>query len=168
MPFAGIQLYLNTFKEWGMKKLVIIFLIVLISLAGGAGAVYMVMKPEPEPVPEEEMVELTEEEIADLEPLYMSLDPKFTITYNTPSGLRYLQLSLDVMTYEQDVLDDIKLNMPAVRNNIILLLSSQDFNALASSIGKQALRTAVLNTVQSSINDTSPLQEVFFTNFILQ
>ena len=153
-----------------MKLVIIIAVAVLVAGGGGAAAAMLLLGSDNE----SEIVESAEGEIVEPEvveetrdPIYWTLDPKFTITYNA-GGLRYLQVSMEVMSYEQKAIDSMIANMPAVRNAVIMLLSAQEFESLTTMEGKEALRASVLDTVQGAIRSQEKLEEVFFTSFILQ
>lgn len=153
-----------------MKKIIIIVVAVLVAGVGGAASAVLILGSDSDA----DVVESVEGEAAEPEvveetrdPIYWSLDPKFTITYNA-GGLRYLQLSMEAMSYEQKAIDSLKANMPAVRNSVIMLLSAQEFESLTSMEGKEALRGSVLETVQQAIRSDEQLEEIFFTTFILQ
>ena len=79
-----------------------------------------------------------------------------------------MQLEIDVMSFEEEAIDKVFHNMPAVRNDIILLLSGQDFHNLATVEGKEALRLAVLESIQQSARTDLVIENVFFTTFIMQ
>lgn len=151
-----------------MKKIILIVVIALVTGIGGAAAAFLLLGGEETAEPGESVAAepaAPAEESRD--PIYWSLDPKFTITYNV-DGLRYLQVSMEVMSYEQSAIDSLKANMPAVRNSVIMLLSAQDFESLVDVEGKETLRGDVLETVQAAIRSDEKLEDVFFTTFIMQ
>ena len=57
-----------------------------------------------------------------------------------------------------------------MRNRLIMLLSDQDFDALRTVEGKEALRQDVLNAVNEVLKMSGPdsVQDVYFTSFVLQ
>ena len=105
---------------------------------------------------------------------YLTLDPPFIVNFVHKGTLRYLQLSLDLMYHDELVISQIKEQMPEVRNDLILLFSSQDFETLNTLEGKEKLREDVLLAVNSAI-EVDPANpgpaaggEVYFTNFVMQ
>ena len=62
-------------------------------------------------------------------------------------------------------------HMPLVRNNVVMILSSQDFEVMRTPEGKDALRQAVLEEIQSILTDETGdagVEQVLFTNFVMQ
>ncbi|MGV3592825.1 MAG: flagellar basal body-associated FliL family protein [Gammaproteobacteria bacterium] len=107
-------------------------------------------------------------------PHYLTLDPPFIVNFVHRGSLRYLQLSLDLMYLDESVIGRIQEQMPEVRNDLILLFSSQDFETLSTLEGKEKLRSDVLLAVNKAI-DIDPASpgaaeggEVYITNFVMQ
>ena len=147
-------------------KIVIIALVVVI-LLGGGGAAFFLMKGGDEPeVAEggEEMMKM--EELPD--PLYVSLNPAFMVTFKNGSSLRYLQTELSVMAFEEEVIKEIEMNRPAVRNKILMHISSQDYDMLESVDGREALRESVKIAVQETLRTELPVEEIYFNTFVMQ
>lgn len=155
-----------------MKKIIIIVAVVVLLVGGGAAAYFMLIKDSSEPVldadgkPIEQAAPVEEEK----DPIYLGLDPAFVVNYERNGSIRYLQLSLQVMSYEQPAIDKVSANMPAVRNALILLLSAQDYEALATLEGKEGLRLEVLDSVNEVVRlkGDAKVNEVFFTAFVMQ
>src|SRR5690606_21588600 len=85
-------------------------------------------------------------------PHYLTLDPPFIVNFVHRGSLRYLQLSLDLMYLDTSVISRIEQQMPEVRNDLILLFSSQDFDTLSTLAGKEKLRADVLVAVNKAID----------------
>lgn len=107
-------------------------------------------------------------------PHYLTLDPPFIVNFVHRGSLRYLQLSLDLMFLDEGVIGQVQEQMPEVRNDLILLFSSQDFETLSTLEGKEKLRADVLLAVNKAI-DIDPANpgpaaggEVYITNFVMQ
>lgn len=124
----------------------------------------------------DEAVELDEDgnPILPKTPHYLTLDPPFIVNFVHRGSLRYLQLSLDLMYNDASVIGRIEQQMPEVRNDLILLFSSQDFETLSTLEGKEKLRADVLLAVNKAI-DVDPANpgpaaggEVYITNFVMQ
>ena len=60
--------------------------------------------------------------------------------------------------------------MPAIRDGLITLFSSQDFAALKTVEGKDALRADALKAVNKALGLTPPdgIEKIYFENFVLQ
>jgi flagellar FliL protein len=152
-------------KPAGGKAKWIVLALVLLVGAGGAAWFFLAgpgaqndatEEPEPEPEPEKE-------------PIYLPME-RFTVNFDDGGRIRYVQADMQLMAFDQALIDRASRNMPAIRNRLILLLSDQDFAALRSVEGKEALR----ETVRAAVNETletpaqDGIQAVFFTSFVLQ
>jgi flagellar FliL protein len=105
---------------------------------------------------------------------YLTLDPPFIVNFVHRGSLRYLQLSLDLAYHDETVIAQIQEQMPEVRNDLILLFSSQEFETLSTLEGKEKLRSDVLLAVNNAI-DVDPTAPgpaeggaVYITNFVMQ
>mgnify|MGYP003630138983 FL=1 len=156
-----------------MKK-VLIAVAVLLLLGGGAGA-YFLLQGEDEvaapggaqPAGAGQAQPAAEPEG---EPTYLSLNPAFVVNFEHNGSVRYLQIELQVMAYSEAALQKVAANMPAVRNTLILLFSSQDYAALTTLEGKESLRKAVIDAINKQLRLTGDdrVLEAFFTNFVVQ
>jgi flagellar FliL protein len=76
------------------------------------------------------------------------------------------------MTRDPIMLDLIKNNEPAVRNDLVLLFSSQENAALLSNEGKEKLRQAALEAIRKVVaaegGDPKLIESVYFTSFVIQ
>ena len=74
------------------------------------------------------------------------------------------------MAYDQAVLDKVAANIPAVRNNLIMLFSGEDYDYLTTLEGKENLRQEVLGSINQVVRfkGKSGVKEVFFTGFVMQ
>lgn len=103
--------------------------------------------------------------------VYLPLDPPFVVNFENSEEARFLQVSMEVMARDSDVLEAVKKHMPAIRNNLVLLLSSQEYKTLSSFAGKEAVRTAALAEIQKILNEYTGkpgVEAVYFTGFVMQ
>lgn len=150
-----------------MKKGIIIGVVVALLVGGGVAAFFLLQDDAPDPaVAGEEGVVVEPER----EPLYRPLSPAFIVNFRVRGAIHYLQLSMQVMAYEQDVIDTVETNDPAIRNQLIMLFSGQDYDALATLEGKEQLRQDVLVAINEVIkmDADNGVQDVFFTAFVMQ
>jgi flagellar FliL protein len=102
---------------------------------------------------------------------YLTLDPPLIVNISQNSKARYLQVSLDVMATETAAIEAVKKHMPAIRNNLVLLLSNQQYDMLTTMEGKESLRTQILEQIKSTIaanGETAEVESVYYTGFIIQ
>ncbi len=146
-----------------MKKVLLIVGPLLLLAAGGAAAYFMTAE-QPAPPPGAEAAPV-EEELGD--PVYVKLDPPLLINFTHRGNLRYLQTTLEAMHRDQEVVDDVTLNLPLIRNNLIMMLSDQSYDDLFSKTAKEELRLKINDEVAKVI-DAEPPVEVFITSFVMQ
>ncbi len=75
------------------------------------------------------------------------------------------------MVRDQFFVDEVMKKMPAIRHQILLILSNQKFVELKTKKGKEKLRADILNKVQEMIpgNPKVPaIEAVYFTMFVMQ
>lgn len=145
-------------------KLIIISVSLVLLLAAGGAAAYFYMAGEKQPeIPGEEQV--VEEEA--LDPIFLKLNPPIVVNFSHRGNLRYLQTTLEIMHTDQDVIDDVTLNMPVIRNNLIMLLSDQSFDELSSKSAKEDLRLKISESVSQVVSSEPPV-ETYITSFVMQ
>ncbi|MDF3931417.1 flagellar basal body-associated protein FliL [Pseudomonas citronellolis] len=103
--------------------------------------------------------------------LYDVLAPAFVVNFNQGGRQRYLQVAVALMGRDQAQLDALHEQMPLVRNQLVMLFSSQNFDALTTPVGKEMLRqqaTASLQELAKKATGQLTVEQVLFTNFVLQ
>ena len=75
------------------------------------------------------------------------------------------------MYKRQAYTDAIKLNMPDIRNRILLLLSSKKASQIVTLAGKQALVDEIMRETAQALGASVPaggITSVLFTSFVIQ
>jgi flagellar FliL protein len=123
--------------------------------------------------------EKTDDEVVEetvLEPaVYFDLsgksEQKFIVQVQS-TDIRMLQVSISVMARKQEVIDVVEKHLPRLRNNILLLLASEDPEKLKMSKGKEKLRNKILKEVQQVVEEEMGEEEgvegLYFTGFVMQ
>jgi flagellar FliL protein len=105
-------------------------------------------------------------------PVYYKFDPAFVVNFGGEGSARYLQVGLEAMSRDPAILDALKNNEPAVRNDLILLYSGQSDSTLMTTDGKEKLRVATLAAIRNVLNqagaDGKLIEQVYFTSFVIQ
>lgn len=114
-------------------------------------------------------------------PIYHGIEPTLLVNFDRPTGPKYLQIAVQVMARHEAVIAKLEESMPAVRNDLIFLLSAQDPSELRSQEGKTLLRARVLEAVQAIVGEVPVededhegealhygVEDVYFTNFVMQ
>lgn len=104
--------------------------------------------------------------------IYEVLAPAFIVNFPNAGGRqRYMQVSVALMSRDQAALDALKEHMPLLRNQLVMLFSSQEFASLATPVGQEMLRqqatASVQELAQKEIGKLA-IEQVLFTNFVLQ
>jgi len=103
--------------------------------------------------------------------VYEDLSPAFVINYRQGNRQRYLQVSIALMARDEERLKALRVHMPVLRNELVMLLSGQDFDSLLTPVGKEMLRQQVTAKVQElALKETGHqvVEQVLFTNLVLQ
>jgi flagellar FliL protein len=99
------------------------------------------------------------------------MKPKFIVNFNVGTRQRFLQTSIEIMTRSQSVVDAIGLHNPMLRNEIVRILSDQDFKQLRMPEGRVELKKILqerLVAILKSEADVEGVEAVLFTNFVMQ
>lgn len=105
------------------------------------------------------------------EVFYFSLEPAFVVNFKDENALRFLQVGMQVMTYEESALEQLEKHLPALRNSMVLLLGNQTYDNLSTLEGKEKLRAEALAEIQKVLSSrigNPTVKEVYFTSFVVQ
>ena len=166
-------------KSKAKLLVIIVGVVVLLGISGAATlALTGVLSGDPPPVGEQATAEGKADKGSATTPKrpkaplsYVPLDPPFVVNFNSDTDVRFLQVSVELGTRDPAVADSIKEHRPAIRNNLVMLFSSQDPQALNTRDGKENLRDETLSEVQKVLKREtgSPgVENVFFTSFVMQ
>lgn len=103
------------------------------------------------------------------EVIYMPLTPQFTV--NLLGEKHYLRASIQLQLTDDATKDAIRTNDPAIRHALIVLLSNNHIENIASSTGKidlQERAVIALNKTLKKYTKTEGVERVFFTEFVAQ
>ena len=185
-------------KGGGSKKLIIILAAVLVLVLVGGGAAFMLLKKKPaaEDGEEGEAVEAPVKAKAhaknDHPPTFVPLDP-FTVNLADKDVDRFAQIGVTLQVEDPKFADQIKAYMPAIRSNVLMVLSHKTASELLTREGKEKLAKDIMRESVRPMGielddededehaDTpkkkkkkkkahveSPVTQVLFSNFIVQ
>lgn len=150
----------------GRKKLFILIGIGLLALLLSAGGVAFFLLNDDE-VPEETEPAEPVKQVA----LYQPLDPAFVVNYAAGGRQRYMQVSVVLLGRDAEGMAKLNQHLPLIRNQLVMLFGSEEFEALATPEGKEALREkaslAVKSLLEKEVGDPV-IESVLFTNLVLQ
>ncbi len=184
-------------KAGGNKKLIIIVVIaVVVSIGAAVGATLMLtggkhkevaakhQKGDAEEGDEEasadegegeESAEEGGEEGKKAGPTYVSLEPAFVVNFQDQNKhTKFLKAEISVVASSAKAEQALTLHMPAVRNSLVMLLSRQIFEDLATNEGKEKLRTEALTAVQEVVKKQASkkvakaVKDLYFSSLVMQ
>jgi flagellar FliL protein len=148
------------------KKWLIIGIAAFVVLAGGGAAAVMLMGHDTHSKKEAK----AKEPLAP--PLYVALDPPFVVNFEGEQVVRFLQITVQVMTRDPAAVELMKANDPVVRNDLLLLFANQKYEVVAARAGKEKLRadalTAIRHVVEAGGGKPASIEQVYFTSFVMQ
>ncbi|MGS0534982.1 flagellar basal body-associated protein FliL [Pseudoalteromonas sp. SaAl2] len=157
------------------KKLIIIIAVVLLVIAGGAGYFFLSGSDEPAETLADETV--TSEEVDNSDSaqigsaLYVAMPRPFVFNVPGASRDRVVQIKVQLLV-RGDVNEEIaKKHIPLIEGTILSVFSTTTADELGTSEGKETLRVAALEKVQTALNDvegSKVIERVLFTGFVMQ
>ncbi|NGP52526.1 flagellar basal body-associated FliL family protein [Thioalkalivibrio sp. XN8] len=102
---------------------------------------------------------------------YLALDPPLVVNFAAGGKLRYLQVSVEVMSRDGAAIETVQRHTPAVRNALIALFSERDYEALLTRDGKEALRQEALEVIRQELTlltGEPQAEDVYFSSFVMQ
>lgn len=174
---ADEELELDVTETKGSKKIIIIIVIAFLLINGlGVGAWMYFSGGDDEKASNTEQTKKTETDLASLH--YLTMVPEFIVNFGPKSKVRYLQVDIQISTRDEDSLEIVKTYRPQIRNDILILLSDATYADLKDRAGKEALQKQLLNALNKVVAEVgqgksdgsidSPIENVYFTSFIMQ
>lgn len=108
---------------------------------------------------------------AEATPKYLQLSPAFTVNLTSAERQRFMRLEIQIMSRDQRHLDSARAHMPALRHELILLLSDQTPEAVKSIAGKERLRDEALRAINAVLEQETgrrPVEAIYFTSLVVQ
>ncbi len=117
---------------------------------------------------------------------YLPLEPAFVVNIQDNRSLRFMQVSLNLMTMDAEVVAAVKKHMAPIRHELLMLFSSRDINDVLTVPARENMRQEALVKIQgvlehyahisasNKVKDAegkefpSSVQEVLFTSFVIQ
>ncbi|WP_449370409.1 flagellar basal body-associated FliL family protein [Thiomonas sp.] len=181
-------------KEQGGGKtrlIVIILVAIIVLMAGGGAAAFFLMKPKVPPTAAELAAQAAAERAKNLR--FISMEPFVTNLQSSDGTVHYLQVKIDLKTYDPSIEGKVKLMMPELRNNILRILAAQSTDQVDTVQGRDHLREEILHSVNKVLEGApaaaaasgghgggggaapaaqghakAPIDGVFFTAFVVQ
>ncbi|VAW72070.1 hypothetical protein MNBD_GAMMA12-3038 [hydrothermal vent metagenome] len=167
-------------KSGGMSKMLIIGVLAVVLMGGTVGLTVMLVGGDKKAHVDEETEEDEEEEEDEHEekahkkkkkkkkkkrkkkkgkhkksklktPFYLELPKAIVVNLDGSSGVRFLQISVALMVYDEAHVELLKKHLPVIRHSLVLLFSSQNFSELQSVAGKKKLQADALKTIREEL-----------------
>ena len=166
-PAADVPLADDAAPPRNGSRLIIIVAAAVVLLAGAAVGGWLLLAH-----PKSKAREAHVPAVPSGPPLYIALDPPFVTNFEAEQVVRFLQISVQVLTHDLATSDLIKANDPVIRNDLLLLFSNQKYADLSTREGKERLRAAALEAVRKVVaaNGGKPelVDAIYFTSFVMQ
>lgn len=155
----------NAEKPKKKKTMLIALVALLVVGAGVGGGAFFYLKSSP-----------ASAEKAHAEkgpPSYIKLEPA-VVNISNGEDSHYLQVSIDLKTFNPKVGEEVTLLMPEIRDGILTLLAGQNPDTVTQPAEREKLRQQIkglvnrLLTEHGKEKDKEPVDGVFFTAFVMQ
>ncbi len=161
---------LDDAAEPGKRKplmLIIIIGLVLLLAAGGGATWYFLAAPAAKPKGAKAAPAVPAGPA-----IYVPLDPPFVTNFEAEQAVRFLQITVQVMTHEPATAELVKSNDPVIRNDLLLLFANQKYADISTREGKERLRAQALEAVRNVVNANGGkgerIEAIYFTSFVMQ
>lgn len=102
---------------------------------------------------------------------YYPLEPEFVVNFMARGRQRYMQLGLSLKITDAKGIGLVETHEPLLRNNIVILLSAQEYLTLQSDEGRLALRKQLLTNIRQLMTQETGqpiVDDIYFTSYVLQ
>ena len=144
---------------------------VLLAGGGGGGAWFFLSK-KGQDAAQGEAVERKETKRA--APTYLALE-NMVVNLADPGGERVAQIGITLDLESEKTVDQIKALLPAIRSNVLMLISQRSSEELLKRDGKEKLATDVVAEISRALGHkgeakegAGPVHSVLFSSFIVQ
>ena len=126
---------------------------------------------------EEQMAEgETAEESAEVPsapPIYQSLHPPLVVNLKSEAGdSHFMQITMEVMSRNQGVINSIREHTPVIRNSLILLYGNVLYESVHTRKGKEEMLADGLDEIrrvmQETTGDSEDIEALYFTALVIQ
>lgn len=145
------------------KKLMLLSLVGLLLLGGGGGAAWFFLGGKEEKPHEREAYP---DGASDVTGPIMELEP-FLLNLADRDDLRFLKVSIKLELDRPEEQTDFQQKVPAIRDALLVLLSSKESQLLRTVNGKRRIREEIMTRVNGVMSKGS-IANVFLTDFIIQ
>jgi flagellar FliL protein len=116
----------------------------------------------------------SEDEVVTFKTQYIEMKPAFVTNYGAPGKkkLKYVKADISLRVTSKDAADAVEAHMPYLRNEVVMLLSSQSESTMSDPIGQDTVRKLALEAVNKVLSVEAgkgvEVDDLLFTNFVVQ
>ncbi|UZE27621.1 flagellar basal body-associated protein FliL [Pseudomonas asplenii] len=153
-----------------LKLIIVIVVALLLAIGASVGATwYFMHSAQSKPAAQEH----AEAAPTGKQPaIYEPMAPAFVANFKDANGRqRYMQVSITLLGRNQADLEALRVHMPVIRNNLVMLFAGQTYETLATPVGQELLRqkaTASVQEVAQKEVGKVVVEQLLFTNYVLQ
>ena len=177
----------------GKKKLIVLLAVVLVVLLAAAGGALFLLSKQAAHADDEDAEEVAKpvKQVAKAPPTFVALDV-FTVNLADRNAERYAQIGITLEVTDAKTGEQIKAFMPAIRNNILMVLAHKTADELLQREGKEKLAAEIRRETLRPLGyevelddggeggggsqkrsrraaaEALPVTQVHFSNFIIQ
>jgi len=168
-------------KGGGMMKIILIVNAVLLLLGIAVGVTYFLMSGKDDKATQQDTEVIadaapaaTPEKPAEHQggnPIYVPLNPAFVVNFENQQQVSFLQVDVQVMTYDPDVEAALKIHMPRVRNALLLLFGGKQYHEINTREGKRKLASEAIKEIKRVLQEVgapTDVEALYFTSFVMQ
>jgi flagellar protein FliL len=155
----------TSIKTGSGKKIILLILLGILLLGGGGGAAWWFMGGQGESSSTREVQAKTDGAKPEQGPI-MELEP-FLLNLADRDDLRFLKVSIKLELDRAEDKTDFHHKVPAIRDALLVLLSSKESQLLRTVNGKRRVREEIMTRVNGVMNH-GQITNVYFTDFIIQ
>ena len=152
-------------RAGGGKKMLLMGVIGILLLGGGGGAAWFLMSGDTEKPDGHDQQANAEAHSQETGPV-MELEP-FLLNLADLNELRFLKVSIKLELDRPEEKTDFQSKIPAIRDALLVLLSSKESQLLRTVNGKRRIREEIMSRV-NGVMSKRKIANVFFTDFIIQ
>ena len=157
-------------KKNRLKLILIVVVGLILAIGASVGGTWFFLNKD-RPEGEQPAVQQAAAPVVRQPAIYEELAPPFIVNFQAAGRNRYLQVSVALLGRDPQQMATLKVHTPTLRNQLVMLFSSQDFAELNTPLGLEVLKQKVTATVQElAMRETGApvVEQVLFTNFVMQ
>ncbi|CAK0781103.1 flagellar FliL protein [Gammaproteobacteria bacterium] len=101
---------------------------------------------------------------------YKEMAPPFVVNLPDPRQTHFMQVSVAVSAANEETLHAVEIHSPLLRNNLIMLFTSQSKEVVNSREGREKLRADAEEVVNKALKEVGvpPVDALYFTSLVVQ